>query len=570
MRDHPDKNHRSRREPAGSALGGRPRPERRKAPNDGATAKKDFKGAANLKPRLPFRKKTTPGDWSERTPNPAQAAPSSGEDTGARIAKVMARAGLCSRRDAEVWIGEGRVTLNGAVITSPAVNVRSDDKITIDGEPLAQRARTRLFLFHKPRGLVTTERDPEGRPTIFDYLREHWPDGPRVVSIGRLDINTEGLLLLTNDGGLARILELPSTGWARRYRVRANGETDQAILDQLRHGLALEGVNYAGIEATLDRVQGANCWLTMALREGKNREIKRVLEHIGLEVNRLIRLSFGPFQLGEIAEGAVDEVPTRVLRDQLGPTLAKAAGADFLSPLHEQTAETKPIEVLSTRQPRGNAGTPRNRADPPRRTKSPGAARPREFERQSEERAEPKVKPPPRQRKHISALRADHGDEQFAKRKRIERHETTDRSGRTVHVERLVTVQDKKQTKSKASSARHGRDIEDGRKKHAYGAAPTSKAGRDSLGKPQRSRWPKSADSRQAKSDRPQGSTKPWRTSEDKANRATGEGRPTRQQGRKHGEGPRVHGPKGIAGQGRPSGGKPDRRGGPGRPRGKS
>src|ERR1019366_1437434 len=175
-----------------------------------------------------------------------------GEDGGERIAKVIARAGLCSRREAEGWIGEGRVALDGVPLTNPAINVRASDKIPIDGEPLVPRARPRLFLFHKPRGLVTTERDPEGRPAVFDFLREHWPDGPRVVSIGRLDINTEGLLLLTNDGGLARVLELPSTGWVRRYRVRVNGSANQAVLDGLREGLTLDGVRYAGIEAALD------------------------------------------------------------------------------------------------------------------------------------------------------------------------------------------------------------------------------------------------------------------------------------------------------------------------------
>ena len=220
MREHPGKEH-PRRDDAGRfPVGARADPITRKSRGATTAAKKDFVDAAIDRPlRLSHK-----------------AAPRNGQETGERIAKVMARAGLCSRREAEAWIGEGRVALNGAALTNPAVNVRRDDKITIDGEPLAHRARTRLFLFHKPRGLVTTARDPQGRPTIFDYLREHWPDGPRVVSVGRLDINSEGLLLLTNDGGLARVLELPATGWVRRYRVRAKGETKQAILDRLREG----------------------------------------------------------------------------------------------------------------------------------------------------------------------------------------------------------------------------------------------------------------------------------------------------------------------------------------------
>ncbi|MGH6829744.1 MAG: pseudouridine synthase, partial [Methylocella sp.] len=308
MREHPGKEHPRRHNAGRFPDGARARPNHPKKPRGRTAARQDFADAVTARPpRLRHK-----------------AAPRNRHESGERIAKVMARAGLCSRREAEAWIGEGRVALNGVALSNPAVNVRRDDKITIDGEPLAQRARTRLFLFHKPRGLVTTARDPQGRPTIFDYLREHWPAGPRVVSIGRLDINSEGLLLLTNDGGLARVLELPATGWVRRYRVRAKGETSQEILDALREGITIEGMTYAGIEATLDRMQGANCWLTMALREGKNREIKRVLEHIGLQVNRLIRLSFGPFQLGVLAEGAVEEVRTRVVRDQLGPALAKA------------------------------------------------------------------------------------------------------------------------------------------------------------------------------------------------------------------------------------------------------
>ena len=192
---------------------------------------------------------------------------------GERIAKVMARAGLASRRQAEAWIAEGRVSVNGAVISSPALNVTAADRIAVDGQPLRARERTRLFRYHKPRGLVTTNSDPEGRPTIFAALPK---DLPRLVTIGRLDINTEGLLLLTNDGGLARALELPATGWLRRYRVRALGRVLQPALDRLRAGITVEGVHYGPIEATLDREQGANVWLSVGIREGKNREVRKV------------------------------------------------------------------------------------------------------------------------------------------------------------------------------------------------------------------------------------------------------------------------------------------------------
>ena len=204
------------------------------------------------------------------------------------------------------------------------------DRVEIDGAPLAARERTRLWLFHKPKGLVTTNRDPEGRPTVFSKLPA---DLPRVVTIGRLDLNTEGLLLLTNDGGLARILELPATGWLRRYRVRAHGQIDQPTLDRLRHGVTIDGIVYGAVEAAIDRVQGSNLWLNVGLREGKNREVKRVLEHLGLSVNRLIRVSYGPFQLGEMKPGEVSEVRGRVLKDQLGEKLARAAGADFTAPV---------------------------------------------------------------------------------------------------------------------------------------------------------------------------------------------------------------------------------------------
>ena len=254
---------------------------------------------------------------------------------GERIAKVMARAGLASRREAEAWIAAGRVAVNGAVISSPALNVTRSDRIVVDGQPLRARERTRLFRYHKPRGLVTTNSDPEGRPTIFRALPK---DLPRLISIGRLDINTEGLLLLTNDGGLARVLELPATGWLRRYRVRALGRVMQPALDKLRAGLTVEGVHYGPIEATLDREQGANVWLTVGIREGKNREVRKVLETLDLRVNRLIRVAFGPFELGGLDEGAVEEVPTEALKTALGPEIVAQAEADFDAPLIEHDA----------------------------------------------------------------------------------------------------------------------------------------------------------------------------------------------------------------------------------------
>jgi pseudouridine synthase len=249
--------------------------------------------------------------------------------SGERIAKVIARAGLASRREAEAWIAAGRVAVNGAVIASPALDVTASDRIAIDGKPLPARERTRLFLYHKPRRLMTTHADPRGRPTIFANLPR---DLPRLISVGRLDFNTEGLLLLTNDGALARLLELPSTGWLRRYRVRAHGATTQDKLDSVRNGVTIAGIHYGPIEAALDRVQGTNVWLTLAIREGKNREVRNVLDHFGLAVTRLIRVSFGPFQLGELAEGAVEEVPTRVLREQLGEKIVALSGADFSTP----------------------------------------------------------------------------------------------------------------------------------------------------------------------------------------------------------------------------------------------
>jgi 23S rRNA pseudouridine2605 synthase len=240
-----------------------------------------------------------------------------------RIAKAMARSGLCSRREAERWIAEGRVRVNGTLLTTPALDVGPRHNIVVDGEPLPAPEPVRLWRYHKPRGLVTTHADPEGRPTVFDKL----PEGlPRVISIGRLDVNTEGLLLLTNDGELARYLELPETGWLRRYRVRARGRVTQADLDKLKDGVEIEGVSYGPVEATLDSFQGANSWLTLGLREGKNREVRKILGSLGLEVGRLIRISFGPFQLLDLAEGEAEIIKRRVLADQLGPKLAEEFG----------------------------------------------------------------------------------------------------------------------------------------------------------------------------------------------------------------------------------------------------
>jgi 23S rRNA pseudouridine2605 synthase len=240
-----------------------------------------------------------------------------------RVAKAMAHAGLCSRRDAERWIEQGRVKVNGKTLATPAYVVLPEDKVTVDGKTLPATQAPRLWRYHKPKGLVTSHKDPQGRPTVFEALP---PELPRVISVGRLDIGTEGLLLLTTDGALARHLELPSTGWLRRYRVRAHGKVAQADLDRLADGIEIDGVHYDSVEARIDREQGANIWLSVGLREGKNREVKLLLERLRLTVNRLIRISFGPFALQDLAPGAVMEVRPRVLADQLGPRLAQEFG----------------------------------------------------------------------------------------------------------------------------------------------------------------------------------------------------------------------------------------------------
>ncbi len=242
---------------------------------------------------------------------------------GDRIAKVLARSGICSRREAERWIEAGRVALNGEVLTSPAINVNEKDRIFVDGKPLAPPEPTRAWRYNKPRGLVTTHSDPEGRPTVFADLPK---DLPRVVSVGRLDINSEGLLLLTNDGHLSRLLELPATGWIRRYRVRVFGRITPEDLEKLTRGITIDGTRYEASEAVIQHQTKDNSWILVGLKEGKNREVKRMMESIGCKVNRLIRISYGPFQLGNLESGAVEEIRTRSLQEQLGKRLSKELG----------------------------------------------------------------------------------------------------------------------------------------------------------------------------------------------------------------------------------------------------
>ena len=373
------------------------------------------------------------------------------DKAGERIAKVIARAGLASRREAEAWIAAGRVAVNGAVIRSPAFNVTARDRVSVDGEPLPARERTRLFLYHKPRGLLTSRTDPQGRPTIFQRLPKELP---RLISVGRLDFNTEGLLLLTNDGALARLLELPATGWLRRYRVRAHGAVTQQKLDDLRAGVTIDGIHYREIEATLDRLQGSNLWLTFAIREGKNREVRNVLGHLGLTVTRLIRVSFGPFQLGELAEGEVEEVRTRVLREQLGERVATLSGADFSAPI---VPPPPPPEKQEAPQ----------RHERPRSARAPSA-------RDKPARERPKNRKPAKQTSLSHSWRA-HEQERPGKKLRRKfrgerRNDTqrerstgetrasllTDRKGRRVAVERVGQAPPPEQTNTEPREGRKG------------------------------------------------------------------------------------------------------------------
>ncbi|PPJ47624.1 pseudouridine synthase [Rhizobium sp. KAs_5_22] len=339
------------------------------------------------------RKPSTASD--KPAPKAAKAQASVDAEDGVkpeRISKLLARAGVASRRDIERMVMEGRVTLNGKVLDTPVVNATFADTIEVDGQPIRGIERTRLWLYHKPAGLVTTNADPEGRSTVFENLPE---DLPRVMSIGRLDINTEGLLLLTNDGGLARVLELPTTGWLRRYRVRAYGEIDQPALDKLKEGIAVDGVLYGAIDATLDRKQGHNVWITMGLREGKNREIKNVLGALGLEVNRLIRISYGPFQLGDLPEGKVVEVRGRMLRDQLGPRLIEEAKANFDAPIFDhggadEEEEAAPAKARPAKSEWAREEKPRGEG---RREGKPEDRREQALGRLDTRRDEPRGKP---------------------------------------------------------------------------------------------------------------------------------------------------------------------------------
>jgi 23S rRNA pseudouridine2605 synthase len=283
---------------------------------------------------------------------------------GERIAKVLARAGVASRREAERLIAEGRVSVNGRQIERAALNVTPADRIALDGREIGAPEPVRLWLYHKPTGLVTTTKDEQGRPTVFDDLPE---DMPRVMSVGRLDLNSEGLLLLTNDGAVKRRLELPSTGWTRRYRVRVNGRPDDARLDPLRRGLEIDGERFQPMTVRLDRQQGANAWLTIGLREGKNREIRRAMEAVGLSVNRLIRVAYGPFQLGELKPGAVEEVKPRIVRDQLG--LSDAEGETGPKRQRLKPAATKGA-------PGGKQGPARKRRPAPKQGAAQLKARP--------------------------------------------------------------------------------------------------------------------------------------------------------------------------------------------------
>ncbi|WP_349359619.1 pseudouridine synthase [Stappia sp.] len=516
-------------------------------------------------------------DRPAKRPTPAAQPLQAREGESERVAKVIARAGLCSRRTAESWIIAGRVAVNGTVLTTPAVTVTPADTVTVDGTDLPERERTRLWLYHKPRGLVTTNHDPEGRPTVFDRLP---PALPRVVTIGRLDINTEGLLLLTNDGGLSRVLELPATGWLRRYRVRAYGKVTQAELDALADGIAIDGVLYGAIEAAIDKEQGDNIWLTIALREGKNREIKRVLEHLGLSVNRLIRISFGPFQLADLAVGEVREIRGRVLRDQLGDRLADEAGVDFDAPLHTplepETPAAKPARpqarpakggghYVSAREARDTL-TKRSekRGDKPRRGAAPAAGKPGRGGKTPEDK--PAYISPRSRFRFTSDMKPRPQDEAPLGRKR----RIWDEDGSLVE-DRAPPPEDA--GKGRGGPPARGGPARGGPARSGQGGRDRDAAPRREGGRPQRDgdrpfgRGPARDDTpRPGKREREAGARGPGRGFDDKGPRGGGPRGPAGPKGPRGAgpNGPRSAGPKGPrgGGQGPRGGGKGPRGGG--------
>jgi len=291
------------------------------------------------------------------------------EANAERIAKVMARAGLCSRRDAERWIEDGRVSVDGEVLSSPARTVTRNSVVLVDGKPLPAAAEPRLWRYHKPRGLVTTHKDPEGRETVFTAIAKSHPALGRLISVGRLDINSEGLLLLTNSGELARALETPKNAWVRRYRVRVNGQLDEKKLAALKDGITISGIRYGSIDARLESRKGANTWVSVALTEGKNREIRNVMEHLGLQVSRLIRISYGPLHLGQLERGNIHAVPKKTMLDQIGafiPGLAQIdGGAETKNPERKGWAKAKPKRSLAhTKSAKGPARAKRTSRKP--------------------------------------------------------------------------------------------------------------------------------------------------------------------------------------------------------------
>jgi len=421
-----------------------------------------------------------------------------------RIAKVMARAGVASRRDSEALIAEGRVSVNGKIIESPALDIGPNDVVLVDGEPLPARERTRLWFYHKPRGLVTTNHDPEGRPTVFDALPE---DLPRVLSVGRLDINTEGLLLLTNDGGLARMLELPETGWLRRYRVRAFGQVNQGQLDTLKGGVTIDGVQYGPVLAQFEREQGSNTWLTVDLREGKNREVKTLLEHLGLQVNRLIRVSFGPFQLGDLPEGEAEEVRSKVLKDQLGTELMAKAGVDFDSPRRdegpaaERPARGRPAPAGDDRQRRRPREEQAEEARPLRGEKpwTRGVWRDAEAEPQRERKAAPRRGADPKEERQAR--------EATGTVKRMRDKAIADPKGRRVKVERISAKPKDEPREERPARAPRSERPERAPREESFGhdrsgESPWRGAG-DWADKPPRGKRPPSGGAGEARPERP-------------------------------------------------------------------